>query len=119
MYETLRAHYLTLKEAAQSFMTLTKQLEEYQIQKQQAEELASSLRSQQLELFKEANADSEAEYYEAYDNFQETLTLTQQIGDIDEQLSAHHAVDEEIGRSALELREEIDKNRKPSRNLKN
>ncbi len=42
-------------------MTLTKQLEEYQMQKQQAEELASSLRSQQQELFKEADVDSEAE----------------------------------------------------------
>ena len=59
VYETLRAHYLSTKEAAQSFMTLTKQLEEYQMQKQQAEELASSLRSQQQELFTEADVDSE------------------------------------------------------------
>ena len=109
IYEALRAHYLTMKEAAQSFMTLTKQLEEYQMQKQHAEDLVSSLRSQQLELFKEADANSEAEYYGAYDKFQETLTLTQQIEDLDAQLSAHGAVDEDIERSEAELREEVQK----------
>ena len=107
MYEILRADYLSLKESAQLFEALTNQLEEYEMQKQQAEELASSLRIQRQELFKEADVQSEEQYYEAYDKYQETLVLTQQIDDIVAQLSAHGANDNEIGRSEVDLKEEI------------
>ena len=46
VYEKLRSEYMSLKEEAQSFKTLTQRIEEIQMQKQEAEELLSSLRSQ-------------------------------------------------------------------------
>ncbi len=107
IYEKMRSAYMSLKEEAQSFATLTQRIEEFHMQMQEAEELISSLRSQQQELFTEAGVETEEEYYTAFADFQETQTLTQQIEDIESQLSMHGAVDEGSDRSEDVLREEV------------
>ncbi|MFC5602388.1 ATP-binding protein [Sporosarcina koreensis] len=108
IYDKLRSEYMSLKEEAQSFQTLTNRIEEFQMHKQEAEELLSSLRNQQRELYLEAGVETEEQYYKAYADFQETLTLTQQINDVESQLSIHGVTGEESGRSESELRKEIE-----------
>lgn len=107
IYEKMRSEYMALKEEIQLYKTLTQRVEEFQMQKQEVEELRSSLRGQQQELFVEAGVEAEEQYYEAYDAFQETQTLTQQIEDIGSQLAVHGAVEDDSRRSDGELREEI------------
>ncbi|MCM3745310.1 AAA family ATPase [Sporosarcina luteola] len=107
IYEKLRSDYLSLKEEAQTFNALTKKIEEIQMQKQEAGELLSALRSQQLDLFTEAEVETEEQYYQAYADYQETLTLLQQLEDIESQLAVHGTVEDGSGRSEGELREEI------------
>ncbi|WP_432360691.1 AAA family ATPase [Sporosarcina sp. UB5] len=109
LYDKLRTEYISLKEKMQSFKSMTHRMEEFQMQKQEAEEHAASLRSQQQELFTEAGVESEDLYYKAYGEFQETLTLTQQIKDIESQIYVHGAVENDSGRTEDELRIEIDK----------
>ncbi|WP_252504099.1 AAA family ATPase [Sporosarcina sp. Marseille-Q4943] len=107
IYDTLRSEYISLKEKMQLFNTLSHRIEEYQTQKQEAEELATSLRSQQLELFAEAGVETEEQYYKAYAAYQETLTLTHQIEDVESQLAALGSVEDQIGRSENQLREDV------------
>ncbi|WP_262177292.1 ATP-binding protein [Saccharococcus sp. Marseille-Q5394] len=107
IYEKLRSDYLSVKEEAQTFKVLTQKIEETQMQKQEAGELLSSLRSQQQDLFTEAGVETEEQYYKAYAEYQETLTLMQQIRDIESQLSVHGAVEDVSGRSEGELRVEV------------
>ena len=86
---------------------MTRRIEEFEMQSQETEELLSSLRSQQQELFNEAEVETEEQYYKAYDEYQEKQTLKQQIGDIESQLSVHGAVENEFVRLESELREEV------------
>ncbi|MGN7387554.1 AAA family ATPase [Sporosarcina sp. SAFN-015] len=109
IYDQLRSAYISLKEKSQSFKTTTRRIEEIKIQKQEAEELLSSLSSQQQELFGDAGVETEEQYYKAYAAFQETLTLTQQIDDINSQLSMHDVTEKELGRPEGELREKLHK----------
>lgn len=107
IYEKLRSEYMSLKEEAQTFQTLANRIEEFQLRKQEVKGLLSSLRSQQQDLFTEAGVETEEHYYKAYADFQETLTLTGQLEDIESQLSMHGAIVEEVERSEGELRGEI------------
>lgn len=107
IYDQLRSTFISLKEKSQSYKTITHRLEEINIQKQEAEELLTSLHSQQQELFGDAGVETEEQYYKAYAANQETLMLTQQIDDINAQLSMHDAIDQELGRPEGELRAEI------------
>jgi uncharacterized protein YhaN len=109
IYEALRTEYISLKEHAQSYKTLKRRIEELQMQRQEVDELIHSLRSQQQELFIEAGVESEELYYKAYADYQETLTLTQQIEDIESQLAMHRTVEEALGRPEEELRTELSK----------
>lgn len=107
IYEKLRSEYMSLKEEAQSFKTLTHRIEEFQMHMQESEGLLSSLHNQQQDLFTEAGVETEEQYYQAFAEFQERRELNQQIEDIESQLSVHGPVEDEIGQSENELREEI------------
>ncbi|MCG7345583.1 AAA family ATPase [Sporosarcina sp. ACRSL] len=107
IYEALREEYLSRKEKLRSVTTLTARIEEFQMQKQEAEQVVSSLQDQRNELFTEAGVETEEQYYEAYKNFQETQRLSSQIDDIDSQLAVHGRVEYDSDRSEEELREEI------------
>jgi len=107
IYEKLRSTYMALKEEAQLVETATSRIEEIQTQKQETEELLSSLRPQRQPLFTEAGVQSEEQYYRAYADYEETLALTRQLEDIESQLSVQGAAAEEFDRSEDELRTEI------------
>jgi len=107
IYDQLRSAYISFKEELQAFKTMTHRIEEFQMQKQEAEELLSSLSNQQQELFADADVETEEQYYKAFAAFQEKLALTQQIDDIDSQLTVHSAVQDKPSRLEEELRTEI------------
>ncbi|CAM3178893.1 AAA family ATPase [Filibacter tadaridae] len=117
MYEMLRREYFLLKEQLELFTSLTTDMKRIESDLLETAELSASLRTTIQQLLTEAEAETETEFYTAYDDFQEVVRLTQQLQDIQVQLDTYGQLESPTGLTEGELVLKVDGNERRLREI--
>lgn len=99
----LRSTYLAAQQEQQAMLQTTEQLSNLALQIQERQPFIASYENEMEQLFKEANVQEEAAYYDAYAEFVQRQQLVASLQTIDSQLASLGAQDQSFSLSKDEL----------------